>query len=450
MLEKQGWMKYAPVMMTEWRQMMEEGKDVEHFRELCAQTQILSENKDCEDMAAALYRLMEQAPVRAAYRYHEPSSYQEIRQAAKGAAKSDWREKLEEADLKDRITGAWVGRISGCLLGKPLEGLRKDRIAEILTDSGNDPLERYIDSRQMTPEVAEKADQDPYAPWRKLWIDRIGEAAPADDDTNYTVLALKLLEEYGPDFSSNDVLEAWLTWLPLFATCTAERTAYRNAAAGMYAPCTAVCRNPYREWIGAQIRGDFFGYINPGDPEQAARMAFQDGAVSHTKNGIYGEMFVAAMIAQAAVCDVPEQIIQTGLGVFPPASRLAEGVGNVLKWHRDGISQADAFQKIHTLYDEYCQHDWCHVIPNAMIVAASLLYGKKNFGRSICMAVQTGFDTDCNGATVGSVIGMMTGDSQIPKYWGDCFHRKLLTNIQGAESITVEKLAERTLKLCLK
>ena len=85
--------------------------------------------------------------------------------------------------------------------------------------------------------------------------------------------------------------------------------------------------------------------------------------------------------------------------------------------YANGISYEDWTEKIYQRFDECTEHDWCHTISNAMIVTAALLYGNKDFGKSICLAVQTGFDTDCNGATVGSVVGMISGISKIDTKW---------------------------------
>ena len=81
-----------------------------------------------------------------------------------------------------------------------------------------------------------------------------------------------------------------------------------------------------------------------------------------------------------------------------------------------------------------------------MIVAASLLYGNGDYGKSICMAVETGFDTDCNGATVGSILGMANGIESIPKCWTNPINDTLNTSIFGVGTVKISGRAELTMK----
>ena len=175
-------------------------------------------------------------------------------------------------------------------------------------------------------------------------------------------------------------------------------------------------------------------------------MAFRDASISHIKNGIYGEMFTSAMIACAAVTDSIEDIILGGIAQIPATSRLYEAISGVLEDYKSGVSQADCFKKIHTLFDEYSGHGWCHTISNAMIVAAALLYGGGDFGKSICMAVETGFDTDCNGATVGSVLGMRNGIDGIGEEWKKPVNDKIHTSIFRVGTVRISEMAKATLK----
>jgi hypothetical protein len=118
---------------------------------------------------------------------------------------------------------------------------------------------------------------------------------------------------------------------------------------------------------------------------------------------------------------------------------------NVIDAYNSGVTAEDFFADLQKRWDNYNQHDWCHTISNAEIVAAVLLYGEGDYGRTICMAVEQGFDTDCNGATAGSVLGMILGAEAIPAVWKDKINGKLHTQMFGFETVLVDEMAEKTL-----
>jgi ADP-ribosylglycohydrolase len=378
--------------------------------------------------------------VKKGFPFDEPSELELIRALRPAGSQAFRREQLDQS-IVDRIHGAWLGRCIGCFLGKAAEGLRTDYFWPFLKDTGQWPLNDYI-RYGVSGKLGKK-----YADiLLRGWSDEL-DHMPVDDDTNYTTAGLLMLKGHGFDFTPTDVAQFWLEYIPILATFTAERVAYRNFALHVQPPQSASYRNPYREWIGAQIRADIYGYVNAGNPERAADLAWRDACISHVKNGIYGAMFMAAVIAAAPYCkDIPE-LMEAGLCQIPVNCRLAAHVNEAVEWYRQSITYDEAIGRIHARWNEYDFHHWCHVIPNAVICAVALLWGENDFGASICKAVQAGFDTDCNGATVGSIMGMRLGTAGIESRWSARLKDTLHTSLAGYNVVKISRMAEETWEL---
>ena len=434
------WELWSKALTIEYRQCSDEGKAVENYKELFEAINRLPATAEKEKMCDALFSLISKLPDVPGYPYFEPNDIETIR-----AERKEYKLSLKEYELDNKLLGGWYGRICGCLLGKPVEGIHSNELKVLCKASKNYPLKKYIFKNDL-PEDIEGIIQFPIS--KRAYPIDLGYM-PFDDDTNYMVMALHLLKKFGRDFSSKNVAEIWLSSQPKTAYYTAEKIAYMNLVNGFLPPDSACYKNAYREWIGAQIRGDVFGYINPCDPETAAEMAWRDARISHIKNGIYGEMWVSAMIALAYGTDDMLSIIRGGLAQIPSKSRLYNAVESICSDYESGVEKEACFSNIAKRWNEANVHDWCHTISNAEIVTAALLYGKGDYGKSICLAVEQGFDTDCNGATVGSVLGVVLGYEKIPAEWTSVINDTLETTICGYNTVSVKKMAEETKAFCL-
>lgn len=435
-----GFNRYLDDIMLEYQQSMEEGLDIEKHKSLFEAVAALENGETKAKMSDAVYELVINSKIRSDYKYNEPGKLKEIKALRKPY---DYESVMpNEEILRKKIYGAWTGRACGCLLGKPVEGIRSNELIPFLKETGNYPMHRYILSTDITDEVCSHYK---FSLKNKPYGDNV-DGMPVDDDTNYVVMGQQIIEQFSKDFEPEDVAKAWLKYQSVYSYFTAERIAYINFLNCIEPPASAMYKNVCREWIGAQIRGDYFGYICPGEPEKAAKMAYNDACISHVKNGIYGEMFVSAMIAIAAVNDNIDDIILGGLARIPATSRLYEAVMKIFDDYKNGATLEEAFNYIHSAYDEHTDHGWCHTISNAMIVVAALLYGEGDFGKSICTAVSFAFDTDCNGATVGSILGMRGGIDCIDDCWKKPINNKIHTSLFGIETVDIEKAVDKTME----
>jgi ADP-ribosylglycohydrolase len=200
--------------------------------------------------------------------------------------------------------------------------------------------------------------------------------------------------------------------------------------------------NPVRDWIGAQIRTDVYGWANPGQPTVAARLAWVDGRLSHHRSGLYGAMFAAAACAAAVVVTTIDEVIDAGLSVIPAGSRYAAAVRRGVEIGGSDLGDEAAVDALHA---EFGHLHWVHVLNNTALLAFALTRGAGDFERTITLAVSGGWDTDSVGATAGSIAGALTGAAALPDRWIQPLHNSLSTSIPGFDGVRFTDLAARTL-----
>ena len=182
------WENYAADLATEYTQSIEEGKDIEKYSALFKAASGLEDGEIKQKLADIIFEIVLNAPTRADYRYNEPSDLETIK-----LVRPEDRPTLpkpDESALKDKITGAWTGRVCGCQLGKPVECMRTENLIPLLRMTGNYPMTRYILDADLTDEICEKTSFRP----NRSWLADKMPYAPSDDDTNYTVLAGVLID----------------------------------------------------------------------------------------------------------------------------------------------------------------------------------------------------------------------------------------------------------------
>jgi ADP-ribosylglycohydrolase len=340
--------------------------------------------------------------------------------------------------IADRIHGAWLGRCVGNTLGKPVEGLTREEVGIYLRAVGQWPQTGYIPMLDELPAgVSHLHESAPFASAGRF------KDVPRDDDLDWTILGLAMIEEHGEAISTEDIARAWLDCLPFTQTFTAERVAYRNLIRGIPVDEAARIENPYREWIGALIRADIFGYIHPGDPAAAARLALVDARLSHLSNGIYGEMWAAALVASGLAVNDAREALGIALRAVPRSSRLWLSQQSLLALYDDGTSADDALQWIDR---ELGQYNWVHTVNNAALISLGLLWGS-DFTSAVTIAIAGGRDTDSTAATVGSVYGALHGLASIPEHLVGTTHIHVRSAVRDFDRIRIAELAERTMHL---
>jgi len=284
---------------------------------------------------------------------------------------------LSEQEYRDKVYACWLGKNIGGTLGAPYEGRK-----EVLNLSFYDPMP--------------------------------SESA-ANDDLDLQLVWLKMLQERGINPRLSDFADYWMKHLypypwDEYGFCQ------RNLQRGLRPPISGCFENDFIDQMGSPIRSEIWACVAPGDPQLAAVMAWKDAVLDHAGGeGVWGEMFWAAVESAAFVIDDPLTLIRTGLGMIPVWSHISRSVTSAVWCYQNQIPWEEARGRILTRFGH--SHP-CHAPQNHGFTIIGWLYGK-DYGDKLCKAVNCGYDTDCTGATLGSLLGILGGTKSIPREWRD-------------------------------
>ena len=299
--------------------------------------------------------------------------------------------RIARAELEDRVRGGWAGQMIGVSFGAPTEFKSNGKIIDgALPEWTTESIQNAIDQ----------------------------------DDLYVEMTFAEVMDRVGLDATTEDYGEAFRT--TKYNLWHANAGARRLLELGVKAPWSGHPRfNPHANDIDFQIESDFIGLMTPGLPRAARDFSIRVGQVMNFGDGLYGGLFVTGMYSAAFFESDPRRVVEAGLRALPPGSGYAAIIRDVLEWHRQEPDDWRAtWQRIEDAWD---RDDACpdgSLRPfnidarlNGAYVALGLLYGGKDFARTLEIATRAGQDSDCNPSSAAGVLGVMLGYSKIPQRW---------------------------------
>jgi ADP-ribosylglycohydrolase len=339
---------------------------------------------------------------------------------------------LSFSAYKDKVMGCWAGKNIGGVLGAPFECKRQYNDIDFYT-------------------------QD------------LSDGPPPNDDLDLQIIWLSAVERFGRQVNASVLAEYWLSYVvPFWAE---YGTGKSNLVAGLTPPLSGHVLNQYRNSCGCFIRSEIWACLAPGHPALAVRYAFEDAIVDHSGEGVYGEVFCAALQSAAFVESDTRKLIAIGLSYIPVDCAVARCVKEAVACYDGGVPLKKARVRIHNtapgmfglLGKKHIPDDPDGLATgtpgfdcpeNVGFLIAGWLYGEGDFGKAICNAVACGEDTDCTAATLGAIMGIVAGASNLPEKWTKPLDDKIATlciNLTSWGGIwvpkTVTELTDRVLRV---
>jgi len=285
-------------------------------------------------------------------------------------------ERLANAVKKKVRHGCWLGKAIGGTLGLPFEG-RMERL-------------------------------------HLSFYDPVPTIAPPNDDLELQLVWLDLVEKGGPVLTQADFGKAWLDHIHYmwdeYGWCR------WNLRRGVPVESVGAFENLFPAGLGSPIRSEIWACLFAGDPDSAAHYAALDASLDHGTEGVAGEVFFAAMQSAVAAGIKLDEAITLAARYIPTDCETARTIAFIRQTHRDGVPEWDCWTE---LLAQHGNENFTHTPLNVALTIWALLYGEGDFEKSILLAANGGYDTDCTAATVGATLGLILGAEEIPARWSD-------------------------------
>jgi len=344
----------------------------------------------------------------------------------------------------DKVFGGWIGRVAGSHLGAPLEFRPYPYIQRKYCNHWKADISAFV------------RPVNPYA---------------VNDDELYQIASLVALEKYGIEVTAREIADEWQALLDP-KQYLVELVALKNIRAGISPPDCALEKhgNFYYDSITGQMKGDIWGLLAPNCPDIAAHYATMDGSIASWGTGIDGQVFIAVLIANAfGISDIGE-LIQSSIQRIPEESGYRRFIEKCILIYEQHASWREARSALMQEWQEvrkeligqtrsFWRHFFLrilhplHVLPNAGIIVLSLLYGQDHadpFGRPLCIGAMMGYDTDCNCGNIGTIMGTILGEKQIPAQWKDPLRNQFHTFVKGHKHWRISDLSAKICEIGMK
>jgi hypothetical protein len=287
--------------------------------------------------------------------------------------------------LRDKIAGGWAGKMIGVTYGAPTEFRAQGKT--------------YTDSIKWKPSDVKGS----------MW----------QDDIYVQLTFMMTMDKYGIDAPSKKFQEMFAK--AGYHLWHANVQARKNYYDSIFAPQSGMPEyNFHADDIDFQIESDYIGFMSPGMPQTAVRIADKIGRIMNYGDGLYGGIFVAALYSQAFFSNDIPAIVDYALKSIPAGSDYYKIVKDVILLHQHYPADwQSAWKELEAKWDDVdiCGAGSTFNIDaklNGAYIVMGLLYGDGDPLKTMEIATRCGQDSDCNPSNAMAVLGVINGFKKLP------------------------------------